>query len=113
MYRIKITNTGIETIEQCMKIKPNIIILCSNIYDIPFYELLNKLSKLPDEETKNNVILAVKNDKEKQLLKNTSKLCHIINNDFKIEELKNLLEHLKIKNEFPELTYTDITNLFS
>lgn len=112
-YRIKIANTGTETIEQCMKIKPNIIILCTNIDDILFYELLNKLSKLPDEETKNNVILVVKNDKEKQFLKNTSKLCHIINNDFKIEELKDLLEHLKIKNEFPELTYTDITNLFS
>ena len=112
-YRIKISNTGIETIKQCMKIKPNIILLCTNIEDVPFYELLYRLSKLPDEESKSNVILIVENEDEKKLLTNTSKLCEIIDKNFEIEELKNLLEHLKIKYKFPELTYADITALFS
>lgn len=96
-YRIKISNTGIETIKQCMKLKPNIVILYTNIEDVPFYELLYKLSKLPDEESKSNVILVVENEDEKKLLKNTSKLCEIINKDFEIEEIKKSFRTFKIK----------------
>lgn len=112
-YRLKVANTGIETINMCMKLRPNIIILCTNIEDIPFYELLYRLSKLPDEESKSNVILVVENEDEKKLLKNTSKLHVIINKNFTIEELKEQLEHLKINYKFPELSYNDITKLFT
>lgn len=112
-YKIKVANTGIETINMCMKLRPNIIILCTNIEDVPFYELLYRLSKLPDEESKSNVILVVENEDEKKLLKNASKLHVIIDKNFTIEELKEQLEHLKINYKFPELSYDDITGLFS
>lgn len=104
-----ITSTsGVEVISKCQKLEPNIIILNSNLSDMRYTEVIDKISVLPSEINKCNLLLKVNNSKEKLLLSNTAIIYKIFDNNDDENKYKDTINTLKEIYEVPEITLKDI-----
>lgn len=116
-YELVFSETGRETITKCRTINPSIIILDSNITDMTFTEIIDKISTLPDENNKCNLILTVNNPKDKLLLSNTSIIYKIFDYNLKdnldTKKVKEAVNDLTTKYKTPDITKSEVTNLIS
>lgn len=116
-YELEFSETGRETINKCRTISPNIIILDSNITDMAFTEIIDKISTLPDENNKCNLILTVNNPKHKLLLSNTSIIYKVLDYNLRdnldIKKVKEAVNYLTAKYKTPDITKSEVVNLIS
>lgn len=112
-YKIITSSSGIETINKCRINKPDIILLNSNFTDIAYTEIIDKISNLPDEEDKNNLILTVKNPQDKIALKNVSIIYRIYDYPFDSKQMRQTINYLKERYEIPSITIFEIRTLLS
>lgn len=116
-YDLIFSNTGRETINKCRTISPNIIILDSNIQDMAFTEIIDRISTLPDENNKCNLILTVNNPNHKLLLSNTSIIYKIfdynLENNLDTKKVKEAVNDLTIRYKTPDITKSEVLNLIS
>lgn len=110
-YELITSNTGKETVEKCRTIKPSIIILDSNIADMNYPDIIDKISELPGEDNKCNLILTTANPKDKQLLKHTSILYEIFDSPFDAKQAKKTIDDLEKKYNTPTITILEVNNL--
>lgn len=116
-YELIFSETGRETINKCRTISPNIIILDSNIQDMDFTEIIDRISTLPDENNKCNLILTVNNPNDKLLLSNTAIIYKIFDYNPKknidAKKVKEAVNDLTIKYKTPDITRAEVLNLIS
>lgn len=113
-YEIITSNSGIETINKCKTISPEIIIINSNFLDMAYTEVIDKISNLPSEYDKCNLILTVDNPSDKMLLRNTSIIYRVFDTPFnEIDEKKaeETINSLKVKFETPNLTLKELRTI--
>ena len=110
-YEIITSNSGVETINKCKTINPAIIILDSNFSDIPYTEVIDKISALPNEQNRCNLILNVENPKDKILLHNTSIVYKIFEIPFNEKEELETIKILRTKFEMPSLSLRELKNI--
>lgn len=107
-YEIITTNSGKETINKCKTINPEIIILKSNFLDMAYTEVIDKISNLPSEYDKCNLILTVDKPEDKMCLNNTSIVYKIFDIPIDENNAKETLNSLKVKFETPRLTLREL-----
>lgn len=112
-YELIFSNTGRETIDICRTISPSIIILDSNTKDINFTEVIDRISTLPDEDNKCNLILAVNNPDDKLLLSNVSIIYKVFDYPFDINEARETINYLTRKYKIQDITKSEITTKLS
>lgn len=116
-YDLIYSETGKETINKCRTISPSIIILDSNIQDMVFTEIIDRISTMPDENNKCNLILTVNNPKDKLLLSNTAVIYKIFDynskKDIDTNEIKKAVNDLTIKYKTPDITRTEVISIIS
>ena len=113
-YEVITSNSGKETIDMCKTISPAIIILNSNFIDMNYTEVIDKISNLPSENEKCNLILTVNNTDDKKLLSNTSIIYKIFDAPFDEKNKENMKETiitLKNKFELPQLSYGELRTI--
>ncbi len=110
-YEIITSNSGIDTINKCIETNPSIIILNSNFSDIAYTDVIDKISNLPSEYDKCNLILTVNNSKDKLLLSNTSIIYKIFERPVNQDDAKQTLTFLKAKYELPDLSYIELKSI--
>ena len=113
-YEIITSNSGKETINMCKTINPAIIIINSNFIDMEYTEVIDKLSNLPNENEKCNLILTVNNPDDKKLLSNTSIIYKIYDVPFdekNKENIKDTINVLKNKFKLPHLDYKELRTI--
>lgn len=110
-YEIITSNSGIETINKCKTISPSIIILNSNMGDMSYTDIIDKLSNLPSEFDKCNLILTVDNPKDKLLLSNTSIIYRVFETPIGEKNAKEIITNLKNKFEIPNLTFRELKTI--
>lgn len=110
-YELITSNTGKDIINKCLTIKPNIIILDSNIDDMQYTDIIDRLSTLPEENNKCNLLLTVNRPEDKQLLKHTSILYEIL--DYPLDEnfARKTINDLKIKYQIPDIKVVEINTI--
>lgn len=110
-YEIITSDNGREMIDICRSVKPNIIIFNSDFQDMPYTDIIDKISTLPEENNRCNLILTVNNEKDKQLLKNTSILYEIFDYPIDSKRAKETIGVLKEKYNKPDITVSEVNNL--
>lgn len=110
-FEIVTSNSGIETINKCKIIEPAIIILNSNLPDMTYTDVINRISNLPCELDKCNLILTVDNSQDKMLLSNTSIIYRVFDKNFDEKTMKETLNVLKSKFETPTLTIRELKSI--
>lgn len=112
-FEIETSCTGIETIEKYKISKPSIIILDSNIADMSYTDIIDKISMFPEEDEKVNMILTLKDKKDKLLLENASKIYKILDDPLDTDKFESTLKSMKEKFEKPKITTHEIRYLFT
>ena len=92
-------------------IKPNIIILNSDFSDIPYTDVIDKISEMPEEDNKCNLILNVKNPYDKIKLENVSVIYKIFEYPPDIIKARETIKSLKIRYEIPNITAPEVNHL--
>lgn len=110
-YEIITSNSGIETINKCIETTPAIIILNSNFSDIAYTDVIDKISNLPSENDKCNLILTVNNPKDKLLLSNTSIIYKVFERPVSQDDAKETMTFLKAKYELPNLSLIELKSI--
>ena len=101
------TNDGISTLEQYHKIRPDIFILDTNLKDINYIDIIDKLSYDMNEKMNCNTILVSSIPNESLCITNTAKLYKTFSNQFDfqdvsktITEMSNYILDKKIKMRY-------------
>lgn len=110
-FEIVTSNSGIETINKCKTIEPAIIILNSNLPDMAYTDVIDRISNLPCELDKCNLILTVDNSQDKLLLSNTSIIYRVFDKNSDEKTMKETLNVLKSKFETPTLTIRELKSI--
>ncbi len=110
-YEIITSKTGLETIKKCSISEPSIIILNSSFPDMHYTSVIDKISNLPNEYDKCNLILTVNNIKEKMSLSNTSIIYKIFNPPFDEKIMAETVSLLKTKFETPALSLKELKGI--
>lgn len=108
--KINIENTkdGKTTISRYNEVKPNILILNSNIKDMSYSEIINHLSSLPDEKHKSNIILILNKTEEFLSIRNIAKVYAVFDSDFDIGELLETINLMSLEFKTPPLTLDEL-----
>lgn len=107
-FNIEKAYDGRTTIELYDKIKPNILILNSNIHDMNYIQIINHLSSLPDEKHKSNIILVLNKPEDYSLLRNVSKVYAIFESNFDENEMLETIQLMSSEFETPSLTLDEL-----
>ncbi len=110
-FEIITSNTGKETLCKCRNLQPNIIILDSNISDMKYSDVMERISMLPYENNKCNLILSVEKPEDKLLLKHTSVLYEVLEQPIDKKEAKKTLIDLKTKYEIPNISTKQVKDI--
>lgn len=87
------TNDGISTLEQYHKIRPDIFILDTNLKDINYIDIIDKLSYDMNEKMNCNTILVSSIPNESLCITNTAKLYKTFSDQFDFQDVsKTILE---------------------
>lgn len=81
------TSNGISTLEQYHKIKPDIFILNTNLKDINYIDIIDRLSYDISEKMNCNTILISSTPNEYLCITNTAKLYKTFSNQFNFEDI--------------------------
>lgn len=109
--KILSSNSGLETLNMYNEFEPNILILDSNFSDMPYLEIINKLSASVYERKKCNIIVTTRKQDESLLLSNVIKVWKIFIKPFNFEDLLKVIYELKPFYEFPPLTEIELNAL--
>ena len=112
-FQIITSNSGKDLLNKCRTLTPNIIILDSNIKDMAYTDLMDRISALPYENNKCNLILSVNKPEDKLLLKNTSVLYEILDQPVNITEARNAVDIIKSKYSIPLVTSDELEDIIS
>lgn len=110
-YEIITTHSGKETINKCIETNPAIIILNSNFSDMVYTDVIDRISSLPSEYNKCNLILTVNKPEDKILLSNTSIIYRIFDNSLNEHIAKETINLLKAKFETPYLPLKELKSM--
>ena len=95
---------GLTTIDMYLKMHPSILILNTNISDINYYDVINKISCLSIEQLKCNILIQANNqDDLNNLPNNMSKVYYIFRNPNDYNNITKILNELKNKFEIKPL----------
>lgn len=111
-FEIETSCTGMETIEKYKISKPNIIILDTNISDVPYTDVIDRISMFAGEECNNNMLLTTKNKEDKLILENTSNIFKIIDSPPYTDKIQNEIYKMKNKFERPKIDIAELRYLF-
>lgn len=115
--RLRIIGTfdGETTIDKCIALKPNILILGSCFADMNCIEIIDKLSITLADKRNCNIILTAKKNENLQI-SNTAKIFRTffdLDNSENFDDLKNAVYELYSCSEYEELSDSEIdTELF-
>lgn len=107
-YQVVTSVSGMETITKCRENEPSIIILGSKFDDMKYTDVIDKISDLPSEFNKCNLILTLNNPKDKLCLSNTAIIYKVFDNPVNENTVKDTINNLKQKYEMPELTLNEL-----
>ena len=110
-YEIITSNSGVETIKKCVSTNPEIIILNSSFSDMHYTDVIDKISCLPNENDKCNLILTINNREDKLSLSNTSIIYRIFEKPVNLCEAKETMTFLKTKFELPNLSLKELKSI--
>lgn len=110
-FKMESTRDGISTLNKYLEMQPNILILNSHFSDIDYTEIINRLSLLPNEKHKSNIILTVNNPEEQLLLKKCSKIYEIVDKPIDFDQMIEIVNSLALEFETPPLTIPELNLL--
>jgi len=110
-YQVITSTSGLETIARCREIEPSIIILDSNFDDMIYTDIIDKISLLPSELNKCNLILKVNKPEDKMLLSNTSIVYKIFDNTINENDTQKAINILKHKFDTPDITIKELKSI--
>lgn len=110
-YQVITSTSGLETIARCREIEPSIIILDSNFDDMIYTDIIDKISLLPNELNKCNLILKVNRPEDKMLLSNTSIVYKIFDNTINENDTQKAVNILKHKFDTPDITIKELKSI--
>ena len=109
--KIQSTNSGADTLKEYFYIHPNIFILYDNFKDIEYKEILDKISIFSKSNSKSNTILIMNKIDNKLYGTNMLKVNSILPFDINYTEILYLINELKPKCKYPDLTDDDLNLL--
>lgn len=110
-YQVITSTLGLETISKCVENEPSIIILGSNFDDMKYTDIIDKISVLPAEHNKCNLILLVNNPREKIHLSNTAIIYKIFDNTIDENSFRETVNVLKDKFKVPDINIKELKSL--
>lgn len=110
-FEVVTSSSATEIINKCQVIEPAIIVLNSNLPDMVYTEVIDRISNLPNEFNKCNLILTIDKPEDKLLLSNTSIIYRVFDNNSDEKIARETINTLKAKFEIPALTIKELRNI--
>lgn len=101
-YDIKMSTDAVTTLKTYKKIEPNILILDSNFSDTT--ELIDKVTALPNEKNKCNIILTIDSVQQVLELRNFTKIKQILYKPINYNELIKEVNLMKEEFEIQDIS---------
>lgn len=105
------TFTGLSTINNYFETKPDVLVLDSNISDIHYTQIINKLSVEIKEKQNINTIVTISDFEQKNYLEDVAKVYKIFYKPLDYKKLLETINLIKYETSIPELTISELDYL--
>lgn len=107
-YVFKITTTEADTISNYNKINPDVLVLDDNIPDLSIEDIIDRLSIIPNDFGKPNIVLTLEHNSSDEL-NNVEKVSSIIYKPINTDKLIASIRKTANRNQRPELTKAKVS----
>lgn len=107
-YNVQSSFDGKSTLTSYKELDPNILILDSNLTDIKYTEIIDKISLSPIERKKCNIILTIEQEQGITTLENVCKINQIFYKPLNCTKLLTQLDLMKIEFELKDLSEDEL-----
>lgn len=107
-YVFKITTTEADTIYNYNKMNPDVLVLDDNIPDLFIEDIIDRLSIIPNDFGKSNIVLTLEHNSSGEL-NNVEKVSSIIYKPINTDKLIASIRKTANRNQRPELTKAEVS----
>lgn len=103
---VSITHNGIQTLMDYSALKPDVLLLDLKMPNFDGFQVLDSLSQDSKEKEKQNIIVISGDINSRASLHNMEKVRWMIDKDFNVETLFNVIREIKVDSEYDDISKT-------